>query len=74
MPFSLRGPVMPQATLPSGIGDDIDIVEAHDERIYALLVVENGDILTSEERVLGTYFHGQSCQRGRQLYTSVRYQ
>ena len=36
--------------------EDIDIVEAHDETIDVLLGVENGDILTSEERVLGTYF------------------
>ena len=36
---------------------DIDIVEAHDETIDVLLGVENGDILTSEERVLGTDFH-----------------
>ena len=35
--------------------EDIDIVEAHDETIDVLLGVENGDILTSEERVLGTY-------------------
>ena len=34
--------------------EDIDIVEAHDETIDVLLGVENGDILTSEERVLGT--------------------
>ena len=37
--------------------EDIDIVEAHDETIDVLLGVENGDILTSEERVLGTDFH-----------------
>ena len=37
--------------------EDIDIVEAHDERMYVLLAVENGDILTSEERVMGTDFH-----------------
>ena len=36
--------------------EDIDIVEAHDERIGVLLGVENGDILTPEERVLGTDF------------------
>ena len=37
--------------------EDIDIVEAHDERIDVLLGVENGDILTSEERVMGTDHH-----------------
>ena len=36
---------------------DIDIVEAHDEKIDVLLGVENGDILTSEERVMGTDHH-----------------
>ena len=36
--------------------EDIDIVEAHDEIIDVLLGVENGDILTSEERVVGTDF------------------
>ena len=34
--------------------EDIDIVEAHDAKIDVLLGVENGDILTSEERVMGT--------------------
>ena len=36
--------------------EDIDIVEAHDETIDVLLGVENGDILTSEERVMGSDF------------------
>ena len=37
--------------------EDIDIVEGHNEIIDVLICVENGDILTSEERVLGTDHH-----------------
>ena len=43
--------------------EDIAIVESHDERIDVLLGVENGDILTSEERVLGTDHHDSVAVR-----------